>query len=292
MVGEMVKLSRSIPIAGEHDTMERVMVSNAAFKATLCMFAHFSYERQKQKAGGSGLPPDHMKCHFDKLLSVLRNVYKPEKPYASRHAFEQQLGRLLVHVEFNMSMPSISVKHALDLYGEEMAETKRKSMMTEPFTEDHKTNLNTGYGIYEKEFKRLELKYLSSAGRHVPALLKEILEVSCGDCFKGAVEENWGEHAEFHSTVPLLLARLAFLFSLQRSNLVKPDPDDPRLLTWVGEQGALGAVRPHCIQVLGILSLLNCAKRGTKKVYNQIAEVLTGQVKWGQQYGVAGIRLH
>ena len=41
----------------------------------------------------------------------------------------------------------------------------------------------------------------------------------------------------------------------------------------------MDAVRPHCIQVLGILSLLNGAQRGDKRVFNQIAEVLTGQGK-------------
>lgn len=79
----------------------------------------------------------------------------------------------------------------------------------------------------------------------------------------------------------MLLAKIAFVFSLMRSNLISGD--------MVEEVGEMGAVRPHCIQILGILGLLGrtvvtgtrglFARSSSSGLRNHIAEVLTGQGK-------------
>lgn len=168
-------------------------------------------------------------------------------------------------------MPSIPPEKALELYMKEMNKPERKAMMGgTQMTEANKRFLADAYKQYDNAFKDLERKYLSK-GEHVPLILNDIFECARKDCFAGSVKHDWGARPAFHDTLPELIARLAFLFSLQRSNLI--DSDGKTVL----EQGKLGAVRPHCIQVLGLLGLLGGQERSD--ISSQIAEVLTGQGK-------------
>lgn len=301
-VAEMIMLAKDVTCNDQPKKSCREWEPRiAALKASLVMFAHFSYTNAKSKAGG-GEP--NMIDVMDKLLTILRGVYTPV--YSETSEFYKQLARLIVYVEFNMTMPSITPAKALDLYQEEMTNPERKFMMADAFVSEHKNNLEIAYArkgvasficvshdcppqifilncafsrafrytVYSTEFEKYEKKYLR-AGEHVPLMLQEIFEVSKKECFAGAVDKHWGHTEDFHTHLPVLLARLAFLFSLLRSNMIKDGDSGP--MTMVCEKGALGTVRPHCIQVLGVIGLLSGDTRGP--VVNKISEVLTGQGK-------------
>jgi len=243
-----------------------------ALSMTISIFAHFSHEKAKKLAGG--INPD-MPKHFERLVKLVESVLKPA--YKTESDFKKQLSRLSVHVEFNMSMPSIPVEDALQLYKDNML--RHRAMLFEPYDDAQNISLHTAYRLYDAEFQALEKMYLIG-GPHVVEMVGGIFEYAKDKCFGGDVSKDWGSD-DFRAKLPVLLAKIAFVFSLMRSNLISGD--------MVEEVGEMGAVRPHCIQILGILGLLGrtvvtgtrglFARSSSSGLRNHIAEVLTGQGK-------------
>lgn len=85
-----------------------------------------------------------------------------------------------------------------------------------------------------------------------------------------AIESREGQ--PLRKCIPQLLAKLSFLLSLQQSklidgsNMIRPSQDD-----------IVKPARPHCIQILGILCMLNMANQ--EEVKSHLAQILTGQGK-------------
>ena len=288
-LGHMVELARTLQVADHTESHcgfwnPRVL----ALRTMVGSFSQLSYKKAKAISGADADP----KIHFANLTKVLDGVFlRKHETFAS---FKTQMNRLAVYIEFNMSMPSIPVRTnattglrgALDLYMDEMNKPERREMTRasgdKGITEEQQEALGSSYDEYEEEFNQLERKYMGGIEdarvNAVPNMVADIFKCATKPCFSGEVK-GWGsshsfsdsdsDSDSFHAQLPLLLARLAFLFSLQRSDLIEGDS--------ILDEGVLKPVRPHCIQVLGILALLNAAKQG--RCTNQIAEVLTGQGK-------------
>ena len=142
-----------------------------------------------------------MENHFNKLISVVKSVYAPSKPYTTPLLFQQQLSRFIVYVEFNMSMPDIPPEEALDLYVKEMAakRSQNKRMVAEEFTQAQSDTLFSGFKKYDERFKECEAKYLNAgAGKHVPTILKDIIKLAKHDCFMVRIWRSNSLLAEWH----------------------------------------------------------------------------------------------
>ena len=127
-----------------------------------------------------------MEDHFNKLINVVKSVYKPSKSYTSALLFQQQLSRFIVYVEFNMSMPEIPPDKALALYRQEMAakRSQNRRMVAEEFTQAQSDILYSGFEKYDEQFKECEKKYIGAGpGKHVPNILREVIDLAKHDCF-------------------------------------------------------------------------------------------------------------
>ena len=108
MVAQMVDMAQNItcsarPTEGCAAWLPRIR----ALSMVISIFAHFSHDKAKMLAGGN---EPNMPEHFVRLLKLVESVFKPV--YKTEGDFMKQLSRLSVHIEFNMSMPSISVEDA------------------------------------------------------------------------------------------------------------------------------------------------------------------------------------
>lgn len=126
---------------------------------------------------------------------------------------------------------------------------------------------------YKSTYDQLVASYLPDSGTKGSAkpLILALEALAKSDCFRQPVQQ-W-ELQKVREQIPKLLAHLGFLFSLVQSHLI-----NEQLETHAETVATMQAVNPHCIQVLGILGMLNIGE-AHGNISNHIARVLTGQGK-------------
>ncbi|KAL3932194.1 MAG: hypothetical protein SGPRY_000802, partial [Prymnesium sp.] len=190
--------------------------------------------------------------------------------YESLEEFSVQLERLKVFIEFMMAMPAISQDMALDTYSGLM---QKEDQVTGGFSHKKHRLLKQAQVKYKSTYDQLVASYLPDSGTKGSAkpLILALEALAKSDCFRQPVQQ-W-ELQKVREQIPKLLAHLGFLFSLVQSHLI-----NEQLETHAETVATMQAVNPHCIQVLGILGMLNIGE-AHGNISNHIARVLTGQGK-------------
>ena len=279
---KMIAMASGISV---HEASDLWMLRVDGLRTIINVFTHFNIQTAKRNQGNvaatgektslgffasvRGVDPSKW---FGQLERAISQAFRDGQQHGSEGDFHLSLTRLKSFIDFHMSMPEMGEQKALAKFREVMEAHKE---MSRGVSDKQLSLLQKAYAAYEHEFRQHEKKYTSVSSGGAPSvkqLLREIGALASDACFRGAVG-SW-EVGQIRPKIPLLLARVSVLFSLYQTQLIRLDN-----LT-VREVGEISAIRPHIMQVLGLLSLLGLTSLdASSRVANQIAQVLTGQGK-------------
>jgi hypothetical protein len=173
------------------------------------------------------------------------------KDNQSHQSFSQKLEKLELYFLYNRKLKEITVKQALELFEKKNLILPGKKEIQEAFSE------------YETFFKNYLSQFIAKT-ISIAKIIEQTREAAKKSIFD-------------RKSIPEILAGLAIVFSLTNSDFLEKNSTGEYVPKKEFNEEYL--LQPHCIQILGVLMILDINGQSQSLPPNHFAEILTGQGK-------------